>query len=438
MMQNTFTSPTFQYEPKRLTQAIALEEVKTIGILRFSVSLIGVLMFLFLFWSAFASVEEVAVASGQVVPSGYIQDIQHPEGGVVREILVQEGDLVEKGQPLMRLDATNANADLGQMRARQAALQAQATRLRSFAGNDNNTDHALSPDDKTILQSMEEARTNQMNVARDQIAQKQKELAAATASRQALEKNVGLKRQEYQIYQQTLARGSSSKLMSLTAEQELNQLEGQLKEAQNQEIRAQSAVSEAQNRLQSVGSDMKQDAMKNLGQVEADLAELNKSITKQESAADRTTLTAPVSGIVKGLSVHTIGAVVEAGKLIMEIVPVGQDLVIEALVSPTDIGNVKINQPVKIKVSAFDFSRYGSVPGKVQRVSASTFQDEKGQSFYRARIQLDHNYVGQTPGINLILPGMTVQADIITGQKTVLSYLLKPLNTVQETAFHER
>lgn len=424
--------------PVNLTQSIALEEARLPGVFQTSALLIGCMMGIFLVWAAFTKVEEIASASGQVIPSGYVQSIQHPDGGVITDILVQEGDLVEKGQPLLRLDQTNANADLGQMQARQDALRAQASRLRTYSGSSSDKATTLTADERQILASMEDARTQQINVLKDQISQKERELTAFSASRAALKKNVALKAEENAIYQDTLKRGSSSRLMALTSERELNQLRGQLAEATSQENRARDAISEARNRLQSLNADLKQQAMKDLGQLEAELAELDKSIARQISAADRTTINAPVRGIVKGLSVHTIGAVVEPGKLLLEIVPADKELMVEALVSPTDIGMIKQGQPVKIKVSAFDFSRYGSLPGTLDRVSASTFQGEEGQFFYKAKIKLDQNYVGKNAGRNLVLPGMTVQADIVTGDKTVLQYLLKPVQTTTDGAFRER
>jgi adhesin transport system membrane fusion protein len=139
----------------------------------------------------------------------------------------------------------------------------------------------------------------------------------------------------------------------------------------------------------------------------------------------------------KGLEIHTIGAVIEPGKTVMEIVPVEKDLEVEAMVPPSDVGHMKTGQPVKIKVSAYDFSRYGNVTGVLENISASTFQSEKKESFYKAKIKLDRNYVGNDETRNLILPGMTVQAGIITGNKTILQYLLKPLQVATDSAFHE-
>lgn len=431
----TATSWIEQSAPPSLTQATSLEEPRLPSFFTFSVTLIGCLLALFIGWAAFTHVEETATASGEVVPSDYIQSIQHLDGGIVKQILIREGELVEVGQPLVRLDATNADADLGQMRAKQVALQLQAARLRSFAAGDKT--QKLTAEENAILSSMIESRESQATVLRDQIAQKQNELAALKATRAALEKNIALMEKETEMHEQMAKQGAGSQLMALTAERELNQMRGQLNETVSQQSRAIDAIREAQNRVTSAGADLKSEAMKNLGTVEAELAEVDKSIAKVESAADRTLIKSPVRGVVKGLELHTIGAVIEPGKTLMEIVPVQNALEIEAMVSPSDVGQMKPGQKVKIKVSAYDFSRYGNVTGTLENISASTFQTEKKESFYKARIKLDQAYVGKDKTRNLILPGMTVQAGIITGDKTILQYLLKPLQVAADNAFHE-
>ncbi len=424
--------------PRNLTQSILLEESRVPGAIGTAVIIIAAFMAAFLLWANFATVEEVAAAGGQVVPSGYVQEVQHLDGGIVRDILVEDGDLVEKGDILIKLDDTSANADFGQMQARQDVLRLQAARLRSFADGVSTPNHALTADEAAILQSMQEARASQHNILNDQIAQKEKELAGIRANQDAIRKNVSLMQQEYEMNKVLAGKGSVSRLAVMTAERELNAMNGRMAEVNSQEKQTLDAINEIKSRLTSLDADLKQDAMKNLGQVEGELAEINKSITKLKSASDRTVITAPVRGIVKGLSVRTLGAVIEPGRTVMEIVPVEEELMVEALVSPSDAGNLKIGQPVKVKVSAYDFARYGSLPGTLKNISASTFQTEKGDSYYKAKVKLDRNYVGSDPTRNQVLPGMTVQTDIVTGQKTILEYLLKPLYTATQTAFSER
>jgi adhesin transport system membrane fusion protein len=426
--------------PTHLTQSIALEESALPHVLRAGVLLIASLIFLFIVWASFTRLAEVTSASGQVIPSGYVQSVQHLEGGIVKDILVHDGDLVEAGQVLIRLDSTSAGADLGQMRARQQSLRAQEQRLRQFTAGvaRGEKQEEMSDDDKAILQSMEESRDSQRQVLQNQIAQKEKELKGLTSTREALEKNVELMDKENNIHQRLAEKGYGSELMALTSQREYNQMKGQYDEAVNQENRAQDAINEAKGRLESLNADLKQQAMKTLGEVEAQLTELTQSLEKFQGTASRTVIVSPVRGIVKGLAVHTIGAVIEQGKVVLEIVPIGQELKVEALIQPNDVGHLFPGEKVKIKVSAFDYSRYGSVSGKLESVSATTFQGQDGHSFYKALIKLDQPYVGGDSASNLITPGMTVQADIITGDKTILQYLLKPIYVAAEGAFHER
>ena len=423
--------------PRQLTQSIALEEEAGLDALNISIRITAVFVAVFIAWSSIATVNEVAIAQGQVIPSGYVQNVQHLEGGIVREILVEDGELVKRGQPLLRLDPTDAEADLGQMLARQDSLRLQASRLKKFADGDADIDQ-LSVAEQEILSSMEQARASQQQVIGDQILQKEKEFQAVTAGRIALEKNLKILQSEYDINKKLANRGSISKMAVMATERELNALEGELSATLSRENQALAALNEATSRLQSLGAGLKQEAMKNLGVIEAELAEIEQSIAKLQSASNRTVIEAPVDGVVKGLTVNTLGSVVEPGKTILELVPVDKDIVVEAMVSPTDIGNLQKGQKVNIKITAYDFARFGSIEGKVEAISASTFQNEKGQSFYKTKIRMEKNYIGNNPEANSILPGMIVQADIITGQKTILEYLLKPIQVAASTAFHER
>lgn len=413
----------------------SLEERSLPPVFLFTVTLTACLLAAFIGWASVTQVEETASATGEVVPSDYIQSIQHPDGGVVKKILIQDGELVEAGQPLLMLDATNADADLGQMRVRQQALRLQAGRLKNFVSGEGR--YILNTEENAILSSMVESRKGQENILRDQIQQKKKELAALQSTRDALEKNVALVEKETAMHRQMAAQGIGSQLMAINSERNLNQIKGQLGEIVSQQNRADAAIAEAQSRLVSLGADLKSDAMKNLGQIDAELAEIEKTLLKAQSASDRTTIKAPVRGIVKGLNVHTVGGVIEPGQVLMELVPMQNKLEVEAMLSPRHIGRLQPGQPVKIKVSAYDFSRYGNLGGTLKKISASTFQNENKESFYKARIALSQNYIGQDPSRNLVLPGMTVDATIVTGEKTILQYLLKPLHVAASNAFSE-
>jgi len=237
---------------------------------------------------------------------------------------------------------------------------------------------------------------------------------------------------------QTMAlRGLISRLDAMASQRELNELEGRLNETIQQERQAEGAIAEAESKLISLDADLRQQAMKELGTVEGDLAETRESITKYQGIVDRARMTAPMNGVVSGLKVNAIGSVVEPGKVVLQLVPADQELVVESNIAPSDMGNVRTGELVRVKVSAYDFARHGAVTGRLESVSATTFQTEDGKSFFKARIKLDQSFVGKNPERNPILPGMTVQADIVTGQKTILDYLLRPVQLAMETGFHE-
>ena len=434
---------TFRKTERRshLTRSIALEEAEVPRYLLTAVFLCCLILAAFIGWAAISRIPEKVTAPGTVIPHGYSQTVQHLEGGIVREIMVRDGDLVDIGQPLMRLDSTTATADLGQVNVRRGALALRAERLRQFVGMSQNTNDdgkQLTPEEAAILSSMEDSRNSQRQVLRDQIAQKKRELQGLRATEETLRKNVDLTENENDIRQKLLSQGYSSKLAAIETERQFNAMKGQLADVIAQSQRAQDAIREAEGRLLSLDADLKQQAMQELGKTEAELAELDQSMGKYKDTLSRTTISSPVRGIVKGLTVNTIGAVIEQGKVLLEIVPVDAELIVEVLIQPASVGNLQVGQPVEVKVTAYDYTRYGSVPAQLQAISASTFQAQDGASYYKAQIKLARNYVSDDPTKNIILPGMTVQADIITGRRTILEYLLKPVYTTLESGFHER
>jgi adhesin transport system membrane fusion protein len=354
--------------PSSLTQSILLDETPLPRLLAFCVGLITLIMTAFIVWASLAHVDEITTASGQIVPSGYIQSVQQLDGGIVTEILVEEGQIVQEGQILFRLDATNANADLGQLQARQASLQDQINRYKSFANDAHAGQTRLTAPEQAILQSMINARNSQRRVLADQLAQKQKELAALNTTRNALEKNMQITAEQARMYTDMAVNGAGSRMMVLNGERDLNQLRGQLDETISGQKQAQDAIREIQSRMQSLDADLKQDAMKNMGQLEAELREVNKSLDKAVATVHRTTVAAPINGIVKGLNVHTLGAVIQPGQVLLDIVPVDSQMMAEVAVSPTDIGHVQVGQAVKHKIATYDLSRYGSLPGQVSNI----------------------------------------------------------------------
>jgi adhesin transport system membrane fusion protein len=224
----------------------------------------------------------------------------------------------------------------------------------------------------------------------------------------------------------------------LDLKREQSRVQTQLVEIEGQISRSTRAIAEAQARVPELKTRTQRDTAEELAKLESELAEVRESMLRAQDRVERLTIRSPVRGTAKGLQTETIGGVVAPGSTVMEIIPSGVAMVVEARIQTKDIGFVKLQQPVDVKLAAYDYTRFGSAHGTVETLSATTFQDDKGTPFYRARIRLAENHLGDDPTRNTIIPGMTVMADIQTGQKTVLSYLLKPIVRATGEALRER
>lgn len=285
---------------------------------------------------------------------------------------------------------------------------------------------------------MESARSKKRIVLEDKIAQHTQEMKRLKDNIVNQRENVRIIEKENAIRQDLVQKGISSQIVALESQRRLNEARGELKTSQNRVKEAEKQIAESRSRLESLDADLHEAALKELGQVETELAEIDETQSKMRLNLDRMEIRAPTRGLVKGLSTHTIGGVVGSGQLLMEIVPMRQELFVEAKIQPKDVGHIEIGQNVKVKVSSFDFARYGAVEGTITQISPATYSDEEGEVYYKGRISLTKHYVGDDPKRNFILPGMTVQADIKTGEKTVIAYLLKPIQIAREQAFSER
>ncbi len=428
-----------------MTRSVLYEEVPNQDLLRLTMLVIGAGFFLFLGWSGITQVNEVARTKGEILPSGYAQVVQHLEGGIISEILVEEGNLVEEGDVLVRMGGIGAESDYSSLAERQMTLRLQAERLKALAYDKNpdfdvisgNNEEAISYQ-QNILESARQSYDAQKKVLEDQLAQRQEAITRLQSQKETAEKELVSGRELLAMREELESKGSVSKKDLIDSQREVNRLEGELNSVKAQVSEANNALSEAQSRLQTLAAKTKDEALKELEEVETQIAENKEILSKLEGRVDRQSIRAPVRGLVKGLRVNTIGGVIGAGEPIMEIVPLDSTLVVEARILPREIGNLRVGQPARIKVSAFDFSRHGVLEGELEFLSATTFADENNQSFYKGRIKLDKDHVGADPARNLILPGMTVEADIITGKKSILAYLLKPIHTSLDTAFRER
>lgn len=431
---------------RHLAHFAIVEEAGMSAVSRLTVIIISAVVVGFVVWASVMKMDEVASTFGSVVPARSVQVVQHLEGGIVREILVEDRAMVQAGQPLLRLDPIQATAELEQAESRRVGLMLKAERLRAFV--DGRTPdfgqvapkfQGLATDQIDILRADTDRWLSQGNVLMEQLHQKREEIAAAAAQERSVREQLSLVAEEAQMRETLYKAGHTSKVDYFAVLRQKAAIESEISRLQGQQRTAGKAVEELERRLNDLDNNQRQDALKDMGTVTAELSQVEESVARLKDRVDRLEVVAPVRGYVQNLKAKTVGAVVPAGGMVMEIVPTDDDLLVETKINTRDVGHLVAGQKVIIKVASYDFVRYGSVEGTLKSVSATTYLDEKDNTpYYKGWVQMAHPWVGDQAAGNAILPGMTVQADIVTGEKTLLQYLLKPIHASVAQAFHER
>jgi HlyD family secretion protein/adhesin transport system membrane fusion protein len=429
---------------RHLAQAVQLEESGTAPLIRFTMVLASLACLAFITWAGFTHIDEVAVAEGEVNPVGSVKTVQHLEGGLVEEIIVKEGELVDVDQPLIKLSPAGALADLEQTRAREMTLLLKSERLRAFADN-RSPDFSfakgyerLISDNFAIWQGQVQARDTARSVIMSQIDQKRSDLRVLETQQITLREQVESVKTILSMKTGLLEKGLISRVNYLDTKRETARLEGELNRTIGQAVTARDATREMEQRLIDQQSTLHKQTMDDLGITVSELAQVQESIGRLEDKVKRLVVPSPVRGYVKGLTVRNPGAVIQPGGMVCEIVPVDQDMKVDAKVLPRDVGHLKVGQKVRVKVTTFDFARYGAINGELSSISATSFLNDKGEPYFKAQVKLGKSYVGDEPGMHTVTPGMTVQTEIITGDKTLLQYMLKPIFTQVRQSFHER
>lgn len=412
--------------------------------------LLSVLIFLLAagtIWAYFAEIEEVTISEGRVIPSSKLQVIQSLEGGLVADLFVAEGDIVEAGEPLMRLDETAFAASLGELRSRLVALTLRSQRLNAEAlgaepvfsltsqngliENDALSEHALYDARKVSLE-------RELAVIDQQLAQRRIEKKELETRRAALKDASVFLEEQLTRAREMSDSGAYPRMELLQLEREAADRDLSLAITEATIPKAQAAIDESVAQRDSTILAFRAAAHEELTTVLSDIAVLRESLTSAEDRVARTILRAPVRGIVNTLAIATIGAVVPPGESLAEIVPLDDKLLIEAQIRPQDVAFLSPGLPARVRFTAYDYTIYGDLAGKVTRISADTLSGADGITFYRAIIQTDQNYLQNDADSLPILPGMIVSASISTGQKTVLDYLLKPILKARSEALRER
>lgn len=422
---------------------LALEEVGSPRLSRAVVAASAALLLLFGLWAAFTRMPEIAVAQGAVATDTPVAPVQHLEGGQVEAVLVAEGAQVAQGQPLLRFASAVARTELDQLRAREASLRFQSARLRAFLARtplaeEDGSFANLAADQKAELEARLRAIDDRQEVLRQQLEQRRADRATIVVQLAGLQRQVVLHENELRLRERLLEQGLTTRLAVLDSRRAYLSATAEMDRLAATGEAADRAVAEAVARLAEAESAARDDAGRDISRVHLELAELNEALSRAFERVSRLTVLAPTTGVVKGLAVRSQGAVVPPGAVLMEIVPSDAVLLVEARISPRDIGFLHLGQSVVVKVQAFDYSRYGTLEGTLAQISATTTPDDKGEPWYAGRIALAAEHVGRDPAVNRLKPGMTVQADIVTGAKTLLQYLLKPVHSAMSESFRER
>lgn len=422
---------------------LSLEEPGQPGLARAIIIACFALLAAFLLWAAATPVPEVAVAQGQVTTVAPVAPVQHLEGGIIGAVLVADGDQVRQGQPLLRFAAEAVSAELDQLRAREAGLRFQSARLRAFldgtpfAAEDSGFAQ-LAADQRAELEDRLHALADREAMLRAQLAQRQADHAALTAQLAGLHRQLDLQAGELALREKLLDQGLTTRVAVLEVRRAVLAASAEIERLEAVSAAGERAVAEAMARLSETSSSARAEASRDLSRANQDLAEVSEAVRRTMERAGRLTVLAPSAGTVKGLLAKSPGQVVQPGAVLMEIVPRDAPLLVEARLSPRDVGFARVGQPVSVKVQTFDYARYGTLDGTLVQISATTTPDERGQPWYLGRVQLAADHVGHDPAQNRLLPGMTVQADITTGGKTLLQYLLKPVHAAMSESFRER
>lgn len=398
-------------------------------------------------WASFATLDERTRGEGKFIPSSQTQVLQSLEGGIVDKILVREGDKVKKGQLLAQLNDIGATSDLGENRAKYYGLLATVARLKAEAEGASSpafSDEVMKNAPDSVQDEMNAFRANQLNIENQisvfssQSGQKSQEVREITERISDTERVLSLAREKKASIEPLVARGSAPKLELLDLESEIARQETELNSLRSSLPRARGGVGEISARIADVKSRAKADAQVKLAQIMIDVNAIQQGMGSLQDRKSRTEIKSPVDGIVKSIKVTTVGGVVKAGEAFMDIVPIDDQLMVEARIRPADIAFIRPGQEAMVKISAYDFSIYGGLKAKVVDISADTIANEKGENFYRVRLRTDQTVLKHKGQELPIIPGMVANVDVLTGKKTIMEYLLKPFIKTLSDSMHER
>jgi membrane fusion protein, adhesin transport system len=410
---------------------------------RVLVKTISIVLGLAIMWAAVANIDEITKGEGKVIPSRQLQVLQSVDGGIVSEILVREGQIVDAGQMLVRVDPTRFESSVNESNSQIFSLQAKAARLRALTEGKpfEAPPEAEKSDPKTVAEErrLYESRVSELNaqlsIARQQLSQRQQELVEMRAKRDQAAQAYELSSRELVITKPLISAGAVSEVELLRLERDVGRFRGERDMAAAQIQRSQAAISEANRKIEEVELAFRNEAGKELAETIAKLNAMGQGGVGLADKVKHAAIRSPVKGTVKRLLVNTVGGVVQPGKDIVEVVPLEDALLLEAKVHPKDIAFLHPGQKAIVRFTAYDFAIYGGMDAVLEHIGADTVTDDKGNTYYIVRVRTTQaRFAENLP----IIPGMVAEVDIITGQKSILSYLLKPVLRAKLLAFTER
>lgn len=415
-------------------------------------------------WASWAQIDKVTVGQGKVIPSSQLQIVQNLEGGLVKKILVSEGQHVEKDQQLLLIDDTRFRSDFREREQQVINLTANVLQLTASISSvrvDESLKEANWRDSVTldrnklvfptqleesapalVSRQMAEYRSdinnlrNQLSVLDQQVKQKQQDLIEITARVQNLKRSYDFANKELEITRPLADEGVVPKIELLKLQRQVNDTRRELTSSQLKLPTLQSSIDEAKLGRIDIALKFRSEQQEKLNAAQDKLSALTQSTVGLEDRVNRTVVLSPVTGTIKKLYINTVGGVIQPGMDLVEIVPTEDSLLVEAKIAPQDIAFLYPGLPALVKFSAYDFTRYGGLDGKLEHISADTIQDEEGNSFYLVRIRTTEERFGHSDKLPII-PGMTASVDIITGKRTILDYMLKPITKARQTALRE-
>ncbi|MDH3455081.1 MAG: HlyD family type I secretion periplasmic adaptor subunit [Desulfuromonadales bacterium] len=408
---------------------------------------IALMLITFVVWAHFTVLDEVTRGMGQVIPSQKIQTIQNLEGGILEEISVQENQIVNKGDILIRIDNALAASQYRDAFTKVAEHEAAIVRLNTeievksklvFPDQFKETDPQILADQQSIFKARQEQLQAELNVLKSQQSQKQQEITEMQSRQEQLERSLGLAKQQRDIAKPLVDQGVYARVDYLALERDISTLQGDIDALRLAVPRIRQAANEASRRIEQRLAEFKAKALDEMNGRRGELKSLQEMMSAGEDRVTRTDVRSPVRGTIKQINLNTIGGVVRPGESILEIVPLDDTLLIEARIRPADIAFLHPGQKAMIKITAYDFALFGGLEGVVEAISADTIEEDNGESFFKVKLRTKKNAISYRGEDLPIIPGMTASIDILTGKKSVLAYLLKPILRAKQNALRER